>query len=318
VNTEINDLLRGQERFVRRQLDRGEAGAAWLRNLPTLIAACEARWHIRVEQPFPDLSYNFVAPATCADGTAAVLKLADDGEVREEEVDALRIFDGRGACRLLAVDEERGCLLLERLLPGTELRTLTDDDAATRIAASVMRRLWRPVPAEHRLETLAERGEGFARLRAQFGGGTGPFPQRLVEQAERVFRDFPQGVVPLALHGDCHHYNILLARGRDGRSGVDEWVAIDPHGVAGDPGYEVGCFIYNPSGHLDPLAQPAPRRAIERRVAILAESLGWARERVRGWCLAQSVLSAWWTYEDHARFEPNQLTVAEHLEQLAA
>jgi streptomycin 6-kinase len=310
------ELLRGQERFLRHQLEPGGARAEWVRGLPALVAACEGRWSIRVGEPFPGLSYNFVAPATRADGAPAVLKLSPEGEVRPEEVDALRLFDGRGACRLLEVDEAQGCLLLERVLPGTELRTLTDDEGATRIAAEVMRRLWRPVPAGHRLETLEERAAGFDRLRAAFGGQTGPFPRRLVERAEAVFRDFPRGVEPVVLHGDCHHYNILLARDRRGAPGGEEWVAIDPHGVVGDPGYEVGAFIYNPSGHLDPLAQPDPGRFVERRVAVLAESLGWDRERVRGWCIAQAVLSSWWTYEDHARFDPATLVVAAHLERL--
>lgn len=101
-----------------------------------------------------------------------------------------------------------------------------------------------------------------------------------------------------------------------GDHGSEKWLAIDPHGVAGDPGYEVGALIYNPGGRLDPLNQPDPRRAIVRRVDVLAEALGWHRSRVRGWCLAQSVLSSWWTYEDHARFDPSTLTVAQYLEHL--
>jgi streptomycin 6-kinase len=248
------------------------------------------------------------------------LKLSPDGETRPAEIDALRLFDGRGACRVLGVDEAQGSLLLERLLPGTGLHRLTDDETATRIAAAaVMRRLWRPLPATHRLETLEERGRGFERLRAAFGGGTGPYPRRLVEQAEHVFREYPKGVTPQVLHGDCHHFNILLTRDRHqdaGEHGNEEWLAIDPHGVAGDPGYEVGAFIYNPGWPLDPLEQPDPGRAIARRVDVLAECLSWHRSRVRGWCLAQCVLSSWWTYEDHARFEPATLIVAQHLERL--
>jgi len=313
----VYDRLRGQDSFIGRIRDRGDEGEAWLRALPTLIAECEARWNIRIGEAFPELSYNFVVPATRADGTDTVLKLGNCNEARAEEVDALRIFDGRGACRLLELDEARGAMLLERLMPGTELRTLTDDEQATRIAADVMRRLWQPVPAEHRLQTLADRGCDFERLRSDFGGGTGPYPARLVEQAEYVFKQFPEGVEPMVLHGDCHHYNILLTRDRPGSSAGEEWVTIDPHGLAGDPGYEVGCFIYNPGGHLDPLEQPDPKRYIARRVAVLAESLGWHRERVRGWCLAQSVLSSWWTYEYHRRYDPDTITVAQYLDELA-
>ena len=304
-----------QEKLARNIVDcDGDEGREFLRRLPQTIAGCEAEWQITVQPAFPDLSYNFVAPAVRADGTPVVLKLSRQHAL-DREIEALQLFGGAGACLVLEADLERGRLLLERLLPGIELRSLTDDDQATRIAADVMRRLWRPAPEPCGLQTLEERGRGFERLRAAFGGTTGPFPQRLVEQAECVFRDFPQGVATMVLHGDCHHYNILLTEGR-GRGGVSGWVAIDPHGVVGDPGYEVGCFIYNPGGHLDPLNQPDPHRYIARRVDLLSECLNWERERVRGWCLAQSVLSSWWTYEDHGRYDPDTIVVGESLEKI--
>jgi len=43
----------------------------------------------------------------------------------------------------------------------------------------------------------------------------------------------------VVLHGDLHHDNILLAT-------REAWLAIDPHGIVGDPGYEVGAPLFNP------------------------------------------------------------------------
>ena len=287
-------LLAGQDAFVRRKRSGGAEGETFLRELGSIVEDCERRWGIRVGRSFPKLSYSFVAEAERPDGAPCVLKL----DAREEEIEALRLFDGHGAARVLEVDVAKRYFLLERLVPGTMLATWPpDDEAATRIAAGVMRRLWRPVPSEHRLETLEDRGRAFERQRPRFGGGTGPFPEHLVAEAQRVFAELPVGVEPMVLHGDCHHYNILFTRDRDG-SGQDEWLTIDPHGLAGDPGYEVGCFIYNPSAQYDPMEAPDPKACLERRVAVLAETLGWERERVRLWCLAQSVLSEWWSLED--------------------
>jgi streptomycin 6-kinase len=294
------ELLAGQEDFIRRVRSRGAEGTAFLRTLGATIDECEIRWGVRVVRTPWRLSQSFVAAAERADGTPCVLKL----DAREEEVEALRLFDGRGSARVLEMDAERRWLLMERVTPGSTLAALTDDDEATRIGARVMQQLWRPAPDRHRLETLEERGGAFARQRPLFGGGTGPFPQHLVEAAERVFAELPVGVEPMVLHGDAHHYNILRAANRSG-SGRAEWLTIDPHGLAGDPGYEVGCFIYNPNGNgpipgdaLSPQKSADPRARVARRVAILAEELGWERERVRLWCLAQSVLSAWWSTED--------------------
>lgn len=294
------ELLGGQDEFIRRRRSHGAEGETFLRTLGAMVEQCEARWGIRVVRTPWKLSRSFVAEAERADGTPCVLKL----DARAEEIEALRVFDGRGSARVLDLDAERRWLLLERLTPGTTLASLADDDEATRIGARVMRRLWRPVPAGHTLETLEERGRAFERQRPVFGGGTGPFPEHLVVAAERVFAELPVGVEPMVLHGDAHHYNILHDTIREG-CGRDEWLTIDPHGVAGDPGYEVGCFIYNPNGNgpipgdaLSPLKAPDPKARVARRVAILAEELGWERERVRLWCLAQSVLSGWWHAED--------------------
>jgi streptomycin 6-kinase len=48
---------------------------AWLDALPSLVAALEAGWSLRVGHPFGDATEAFVAPAVLADGTQAVLKL---------------------------------------------------------------------------------------------------------------------------------------------------------------------------------------------------------------------------------------------------
>ena len=158
----------------------GERGAAWLDRLPATIANCERRWSLTVGPPF-ELSYNYVAPAVRADGTDAVLKLGVPNRELLSEIAALSFYDGRGIARLLESDAEQGIMLLERLKPGTPLVTLADDERMTAIAAQVMRQLWRPAPAEHTFPTVAGWAAGMQRLRAEFGGGTGPFSTRLVE-----------------------------------------------------------------------------------------------------------------------------------------
>ncbi len=50
-----------------------------------------------------------------------------------------------------------------------------------------------------------------------------------------------------------------------------------------------------------------------RRVDLLAEALGFECERTAGWGLAQAVLSAWWSYEDHERCWEESIACAEAL-----
>ncbi len=209
----------------------GQAGVSWLDRLPTLLAESADRWSLTLAPAVANLSYNYVAAATLTDGTPVMLKAGVPNPELLTEIAALEHYAGRGICKLLAADREQGMLLLERLQPGVMLSTLRDDDQATTIAAQVMRTLWRPAPAEHNFPTVARWGQGLARLRQRFAGGVGPFPQRMVEQAERIFAELlttsgGQSGEQLLLHGDLHHYNILSGRGG--------WLAIDPKGLVGE------------------------------------------------------------------------------------
>jgi len=234
------------------------------------------------------LSYNYVAPATLADGTEIVLKVGVPNRELRTEIAALRLYDGRGCVRLLDADADAGILLLERLHPGEMLTIVPDDDEATRLAALAMQTLWRPLPAEHKFPSVANWAAGLAKLREEFGGGTGPYDKNLVETAESLFTDLlASSETPVLLHGDLHHYNILSAG--------DGWRVIDPKGIAGEPAYEVGALLRNPFTLFD---EPDLKRITARRLDILAETLEMDRERLRQWSLAQAVLSAWWSYED--------------------
>jgi streptomycin 6-kinase len=214
-----------------------------------------------------------------ADGTPVVVKR---GPGVREEARALAAFRGAGVVALLEQDGD--ALVLERVLPGTPLVSVADDDAATRIAAGVMRRLWRPPPVG--FPTVADWGEGFARHRAAHGGGSGPLDPALFSRAERLFAALcASQAAPVLLHGDLHHFNVL-----EGRGGA--WVAIDPKGVVGEPCYEPGALLRNPYPELPSRARMA------RRLDVLAGALGFERERLRDWAFAQAVLSAVWHVED--------------------
>lgn len=279
-------------RFIRATLDLfDDSGARWLKRFPALVKELEERWEMQVQAPF-NLSYNYVAPVTLNTGGEAVLKLWHPNPELSSEIVALEHYAGRGIVRLLRSDLKRSAMLLERLRPGVPLAEVEDDDEATRIIAEVMRQLWIPAPEDPQgvFRTVKKWSLGFRRLRKTFDGATGPFPAPLVEQAERLYTDLIASSAPPALlHGDLHHWNILSAERAP-------WLALDPKGLIGEPAYEIGAMTRNKwvSGG------PAELRAqVERRLAIFEEMLGFDRQRMRGWCMAQAVLSAWWSYEDH-------------------
>jgi streptomycin 6-kinase len=284
-----------------------EQGAAWLQQLPSLLTAYAQRWTLQLGTPF-SLSYNYVLPATRADGRAVVVKAGYPSTELHNEMAALRLYTGDGMVQLLDFDQEQGIMLLERLQPGDMLSTLADDEEATIIAAAVMRQLWRPAPANHTFPTVAKWAQGLHRHRARFAGGVGPLPERLFEQAESLFRDLlAMNEPPLLLHGDLHHFNILRAQRQP-------WLAIDPKGLVGDPAYELGAFLYNPVPELG--TRPDLARILRRRIALLAEHLGFDRARICGWGVAQAVLSACWTIEDHGQGWDYTIAIGERLAKL--
>ncbi len=280
------------DRFARNIVELYDAsGVEWLNRLPLIIADCEQQWSLIIHPPFTQLSYNYVASAVRSDGTPVVLKVGFPAPELRAEIEALRLFNGQGSVRLLAADPDQGTLLLEQLKPGTLLSRLTNDEQATSIAAQVMRQLWRPVPPEHIFPSIAEWAAGLGKLRRQFGGATGPLPSHLVEAAETLFVELIDSMVePVLLHGDLHYDNILAAERQP-------WLALDPKGVVGEPAYEVGALLRNVAPQF--LAEPQRGRMLTRRVCQLADELGFDRKRLRGWGLAQAVLSAWWSLEDH-------------------
>ncbi len=286
----------------------GANGEQWLANFPKLLHECAERYSLEILPPFPNLSFNYVTPVRRTDGTEAVLKLGVPHPELSSEIVGLRVYDGRKAARLFESDTEKGVLLMERIMPGTPLTTLADDehdDEATLIAANVMRDLWRPVLSKEGLQTVVGWSEGFAEMRKRFDGGTSALPVNLVEKAERIYAEYlqyPTGQV--LLHGDLHHDNIL--QNQNG-----EWLAIDPKGIVGESEYEVFPMVRNL--WEDRHTRTDPKRIMERRLDIFAEVLGFDKERMRNWCIAQSMLSAWWCLGDNMDCWQGDVAMAEML-----
>lgn len=263
----------------------------WLARLPGVIEHVSREWGLAVGGPIEGLTYSWVAPVERRDGTHSILKVAFPDAGAWSGVEMLRLCDGRGMARLLEADRELGATLLERIEPGMTLRTIEDDDAATSVAADVMRRIWRPAPVAHVFPHVADWARGIGRLRERFDGGAGPLPRRLVEQAESLFAELlPSMASAVVLHGDLHHENILAAT-------REPWLAIDPKGIVGEPAYEPGAMLRNPIPDI--AARPNLPRLLSRRVDLLSERLDLDRQRVRGWAIAQAVLSAWWDIDDN-------------------
>lgn len=259
-------------------------GEKFLATLPSLIEEASHRWELTDIQPVPNLSYNFVAFANQKSGKV-VLKIGVPNPELVSEMNALKLFNGEGACQILDCDDEKGFLLIERLKPGRMLADLEDDDQRTQIAMHVMQKIWRPAPENGKFIRLKDWFAELKNIRTKFNGGTGPFPKDILERVESFLPELFADEIRL-IHGDFHHYNVL--------SSERGWLAIDPKGVIGPAGYEIGPLMLNPWDNSMERHQFEIRA--KRRVDILSAGLGWEREKVIRWSTAHGVLSAWWDY----------------------
>jgi streptomycin 6-kinase len=216
-----------------------------------------AEWGVELGAPFALSRYSFVAPA----GDDAVLKVTPpEDDESDEEADALAIWDGEGAVRLLRRDRERRVLLIQRARPGTDISGLPDEEA-TAVAVEVGLRLWRPAGepfrwiGDHVPRWLDEAEQSLAAGRELL-----PIARELCDSME-------VGRATL-VHGDFHHHNILDAGGRH--------LAIDAKAMLGEPEFDVPSFLWNP------LSYQMKPDVTERRLAAFAAA-GLDQERMRAW-----------------------------------
>jgi streptomycin 6-kinase len=260
-----------------------EGGAEWLASLPTLVADCAEQWSLELGEPFEQSHVSLVVPVTLLDARPAVLKVNFPDDESEHEATALRHWHGRGAVLLLEEDEARRALLVERCMPGTQLWSVESDEDATRIAASVLRELWRPAPDPSAYRQLREEAARWAVELPRHWEALGrPFERRLLDEATTACTELgaDQGS-PVVLHQDFHGGNVLRAK-------REPWLAIDPKPLLGEREFDAASLVRDRRWEL---GGPGDLRRMRRRLDVLAEELAVDRERMRRWGIAHAL--AW-------------------------
>src|SRR5262245_19785813 len=125
--------------------------------VPAVVRELQERWALRLGSPFEgeDVTCAWVAPATRADGTTAVLKISMPHMEGEQEIEGLRFWNGDPTVRLIDADEALGAMLLECCEPGTSLRSLPEEEQDV-VIADLLRRAWRAADRPGRFRHLSE------------------------------------------------------------------------------------------------------------------------------------------------------------------
>ena len=237
----------------------------WLASLPQLVTECAAEWNLRLEPPF-DTPISLVVPAG-----DVVLKLnAPSHSEADTEGDALEQWAGDGAVRLVARDDERRALLVERCVPGTRLWDASVDEIS--VVSELMPRLQVEIGPDHPFTLLADEADRWAEEVPRWYSQAGaPFERALVDTALDVYRSVDRTAAYL-VNQDLHGGNILRAQ-------REPWLVIDPKPLVGERELEASALLRNTT-------------EVSRWLEALRD-LGLDRERARGWGIAHNLAWAW-------------------------
>jgi streptomycin 6-kinase len=241
-----------------------------------MVEAARSRWDLEIGPPFePGGVTSWVAPAKTPAGTDVVLKIVVPHEEAVAEPAGLAAWDGKGAVRLVDHEPDSWALLLERVGPGD----LQQAGPAAWLPGmlGVLEQLW-SAPAPEAVPSVAA-------VVAKWPGLMQERPKAehwdpgVVAQAIEILESWPdEAVDKRLLHGDLHPENVLAR--------VDEWVAIDPKPVVGDPAYDLRQVI---RAVVDPDA-PVVGQVVDE----IATETGIDVDRMLGWTMAIQVDSAIW------------------------
>jgi streptomycin 6-kinase len=280
----------------------GDEGKKWLRDLPEIIKTLEKHWSIKTGPHFSSLSFNYVASASCDDGTPAVLKIAlplTDTEIFGE-ARFLDLIGGEGAVRLLQLDRRYEAMLVERAVPGVDLKTVFNDrpDGAVNVAVEILRKILRPPPEDTaNLVSLDDWFDGLKR--AQYTDFPKAKAKKALDLYEKLSADSRQIFL---LHGDLHHTNILSAE-------REPYLLIDPKGMIGHVGYDIAVFLNNHHWWLD--WRPGIDQFLKNAVGRFAEAFEIEPRELREWAFMQLVLSAWWQFDEMGMNADEQLALSD-------
>ena len=252
------------------------------------IAAAARLWSLGDIVQIADTPGSNVYRARTGAGAQVVVKLLKPRGIEElAGMDYLAWREGHGAVGLLA-RQDNACLLQDAGPITLEDHRLTaGEDAAIEVFANVLAALHAPsvhrppgglTPLTHHFRALTERGAPAHPEHAD----------DLIWAADIARSLLARQTQPMPLHGDLHHENILSLDGH-------EWRAIDPHGLFGDPVYDVANFFGNPIGRPD-ITCDSDR--ILRIVRTTAPALQCSTEKLLHYAAAHAALSACWSIDD--------------------
>ena len=276
----------------------GEAGAIWLDQLRDHLSQCASQLRLTIGNPVQNLSVALVVKATRKDGHPVLLKTLPPCREIYDELEALEQFAKHArVVNLVDSDRHLAAIVVDRIFPGFSLRQMqhVDDDAATKIAATLISDVMECVPSTtNLLHTIDEIGHAI-----QVAEGLNPSAadSDIFSLATPVLNELVEDPVESKLlHGDLHHDNILFDRNLG-------WITIDPCGRICEPAYNAARLLNN-------FWDTVPTVDLVRsRLEILESNTNCDAGRILKWAFLDSVLLCSWQLEATGSVSPRGIRI---------
>jgi streptomycin 6-kinase len=265
----------------------GEQGNQWIKDLPGIIEALSQHWQLSNISHVANMTYNYVAKATTNTNQPVILKISCDKASIDNEKNALLYFDGNATVKLLDYNDKYHAMLLKQAIPGVSLKLLypAEIEYVMDSYAYITKTLHsRPLPNQYSYRHIRDW------LQAIDNISRDQFPVGMLDQAITLKNQLLATIShEVFLHGDLHQDNIIKNN--------NDWLAIDPKGIVGDPEFEMAAFDFI---HADEFHLTTEIKSLfNERIELLANKSKLNAARIRNWVFVRLVLSAVWSIEDN-------------------
>lgn len=277
--------------------------------------------------PIYETPNKMVYTAVSSEFGPVILKTDTNLEQLRLEYEMMVKLRGKYCCKVYALNEEKGHLIEERILPGNKLREETSLEKRIEAFTQVFCSIHTPADGIAFLKSQKTEAEGCADEKEENAWPTYlDWLDRICDFCEessasdeengkaikvwnarahhaqaigaKLFEKYQDRVL---LHGDLHHDNML--KRADG-----SYAMIDPKGVVGPAIFDTPRFILN---ELDTEYEEDDLAHIQKVIEMLSQKLDYPVEDLQKLFYMETVLANIWCIEDGENINEKQMEVAE-------
>ncbi len=268
--------------------------------------------------PIYESSNKMVYTALSDEFGDVVLKTDTNMDQLRMEYEMMVKLRGKSCCKVYALNEEKGYIIEERILPGNKLREEASLEKRIDTFVQVFSAIHAPVSVceAKRIEEEVEKLNSipayldwlenickFCKERLNNAGDFSEWNDRALRAREiclELFEKYPDRVL---LHGDLHHDNML--KREDG-----SYAMIDPKGVIGPVIFDTPRFILN---EFDTEYDEDEIEHIQVSIEMVSKRLNYPVEDLQKLFYMETVLANVWSIEDGEEVNMELMHIAETL-----